>query len=412
LAPLLAARGSQLGELVVGGYDALRAAELGPFAEALGRLVGLEVLELDLRLLDTDAAPAAAVPLAAAVRRLAPRLQRLELRLNFEAQGWLAVLAAVGACGQLRKLRFASADPRHAGRAMGGLAGLTALQALDLSGHALDAAGCALLGQALSTMTALAELSLDCPAEGAHALESGLRALTGLATLDVLENKVAAADEPGQLRDLLDALDASSMRSLRVVGVELDELSCVSMGRLVNLRALTLDECEIDDDDDMLADMLADALRGMTGLQRLDLRIEFDEDDLEPLALAIAQLTTLERMRLSLRTGPSGAAALAAALADLTRLVELDISGNKLEPEGAMTLARAMPLARLAGLVELDVADNRMGSAGTVAAITPALLQLAKLERINLGGNKVGNAVAKALAGIRPDVKLLGVLQH
>ena len=100
------------------------------------------------------------------------------------------------------------------------------------------------------------------------------------------------------------------------------------------------------------------------------------------------------------RIGDAGAVAIAKALPQLPRLTKLDVRCNYIGDEGGCALAAALPHVQ-PGFEELYMQENRLGD-GT-AATREVLPGSRWLKELRLGGNRIGNAGAKALALSAPN---------
>jgi hypothetical protein len=401
---VLAARGAGLRHVELRADGDLGGVGVERVAEALGGLPRLERLELRLALCDAHAAC-----VAAALLRLAPRLRELTLHASFEDAGWRCVLAAVGQCRTLRRLCFEPLEDRSsaAQHAMGCLAGLASLAALDVVSHDMDYAGYAALAEALPTMRSLTQLSIQCPgAASVRALQPALRALTRLATLSVLTHpEDDDAGDAGDVGVLLDAVHAPSLRTLCLESLYVDD-SLASLGRLVELRVFTMLSCSVDA---ARVPALASALRGMTRLVELGLSdAEIDAAGAAALAPALAQMTSVQTLDLSHnKLGAAGAAALAAALPQMVSLRNLNVAANETGPVGAALVATALSLTHMAPR-ELKLSSNAVGH--DADALCHALARMTSLETLNISNNNLGPKGAAALAHALTRLSALNVL--
>lgn len=128
----------------------------------------------------------------------------------------------------------------------------------------------------------------------------------------------------------------------------------------------------------------------------------------ETLAAYIKALPQLQELDLSgCNLGSAGsAAALVPALTTLTDLNSLSLKYIGLGEDGAKALAPA--LSSLAGgLVNLNLFRNNLGVDGA-AALASALKKMTRLETLNLGDNRIGNDGFEVLL---PALRNLGALQ-
>jgi hypothetical protein len=135
------------------------------------------------------------------------------------------------------------------------------------------------------------------------------------------------------------------------------------------------------------------ASRHVANLTTLNLTGDrIDAEGAERLAASkhLARLTTLDLS--NNRIGTEGARALAASQ-HLDRLAELNLSRNGLDADGAKALAEA---PRLAGLTRLVLKGNAIGVTGARALAASPLL--ARLTVLDLSNNRIGNAGARVLA--------------
>jgi hypothetical protein len=96
------------------------------------------------------------------------------------------------------------------------------------------------------------------------------------------------------------------------------------------------------------------------------------------------------------------AAVLAAGAAPKLRL--LNLGGNSIGDAGARALAAALPIAT--ALESLDLSSNAIGSGGA-CALAQALPRAGRLAVLNLQSNAIGDEGTRALAGALPGLALL-----
>jgi hypothetical protein len=107
-------------------------------------------------------------------------------------------------------------------------------------------------------------------------------------------------------------------------------------------------------------------------------------------------ITTLDLSSCAM-TGPHAEWLAGGVLAQCRALVHLDLSGNRIGPEGAESLAGV--LGQCAALAHLDLCHNDIGEAGA-ESLAGVLGQCAALAHLSLWDNGIGADGAESLAGV------------
>jgi Ran GTPase-activating protein (RanGAP) involved in mRNA processing and transport len=318
----------------------------------------------------------------------APYLRRLELSLTVaaHAQDTANATALVAQLPQLRDLTLSGFefDCLRASALSDALQKPRELRVLKLVFAGLDAEA----AEALAGIGALARLDVICVARnalgdaGCHALSAALGRLRRLRQIDVSGCSIG---ERGA-----DALAAAVAQHPRLTALRLDENPDMTMAGVdavlsaactAPLRVLNVSDT------------------GMTG---------------HGLATLVAHWPKLEELNVSNNDiGPQGAAALLQVAGNSGQMLRhLNISGVRLEVEGAAALAEALP--RLPCLEELEMRGNRVRDADW-QHIATALIALMRLRVLDVSGNLMGPPGAHALAGViasLPRLELLDVSRN
>jgi Ran GTPase-activating protein (RanGAP) involved in mRNA processing and transport len=358
-------------------------------------------------LLDSPLSRAAAAWLAAMDTQRDLRLDASSRLQDDEAATALAEALA-------RSQGLTSLSLAHTGITDAGVAALAAAMAphrsltrLSVSENgAVGSAGIAALGGVLESNTSkLKALCLDVrresiTGEGCKALKAGLAANSTLQTLDLTGNglgNVGVGDLEPALRNntVLQQLRLD-MNGLGPAGGQTMRSLLQGHSRLIRLQlAGNSLGCQG-------AKALADALVTNTTLQFLDL----NENDLRDEgaqgiadALKRGKNQTLRWLSLACNNvGQLGATALLSCQA----LLSLDLYGNLIGDEGAMTMAPA--LATHPKLQRLDVRVNSIDVAGAEALQT-ALAINRTLKKLLISGNIIPHSVLQHLAATEPRMK-------
>ena len=199
---------------------------------------------------------------------------------------------------------------------------------------------------------------------------------------------------------LVDALSGPTIESLDISNnhttVETARL-LASSPKLANLRVLSLQEREIDDDGLLL---LADSTT-LRKLEVLDLkRCDVSASAFQRLVSSEAMSTLRDLDLYSCGVGGDAARILSSASCKFT-LERLGLTGCSIDDQGAAMLAASK---HAESLVRLDLYENEVGDAGA-----EAIAKHMALEKLYLSGNNVGDRGVTAIANA-PNMKNLRVL--
>ncbi|CAE7248501.1 Nlrc5 [Symbiodinium natans] len=136
---------------------------------------------------------------------------------------------------------------------------------------------------------------------------------------------------------------------------------------------------------------------------------ELGPEGIDVLSAALPRCQGLRHLDVSWNSlGPSGGEAIAQALPSMS-LLQLDLSSNQLEAEGAKALAEALTMPE-ATITALDLSWNAIGEEGGIA-IARMLPLNRRLRRLNLAINEMkaasGRAFCDALARGHPSLEEL-----
>ncbi len=287
------------------------------------------------------------------------------------------------------------------------IASLTTVRTLNLSGNPLGLSG--LLGRGpidggmahLAGLTALQSLDLSATSIGDEGM-AHLAGLTGLEKLNLSNNRIFASGAAHLAR-------LARLQRLDLAGNTLRAAGAAHLASLTALQFLDLAHNQIGDDG-------VAHLANLTKLTYLDLSEKDDPFELWAHYIhagGAAHLSGLTALTyLSLAHHDIGAVG-ATHLAGLTELTNLDLSGNELGDVGAKHLAGLIALthlnlssneigaigtAHLAGLTaltDLDLSGNKLGAVGATH-----LASLTALTRLNLSGNEIGTVGTAHLAAL------------
>eukprot|EP00026_Physarum_polycephalum_P010045 Phypoly_transcript_10193.p1 GENE.Phypoly_transcript_10193~~Phypoly_transcript_10193.p1 ORF type:complete len:368 (+),score=28.55 Phypoly_transcript_10193:15-1118(+) len=136
-------------------------------------------------------------------------------------------------------------------------------------------------------------------------------------------------------------------------------------------------------------------LISQNNISRLELRLNYAGDFFVPMiAKALAKKKLIQYLSLAVNTiGPKGCKSLENLLR-VSPLTHLDLMGNNLQPEGAMTLAQGLKLNKT--LTHLDLKDTGIGPKG-IESIAAAISHL-PLTYLDLSYNRIADSGTKAIS--------------
>ena len=342
---------------------------------------------------------------------------------------------------------------------------VSGLKSLELSLNQLGSDGASALAKELSRLTSLTNLGLaynDIEFEGAKKIAAGLTALLDLRSLSLQGNCIGADGwkevtiglsklenlsslngwnlyeslHSGGVTELLlggqelaaavSCLFHHSVESLTVLDVSSNELGLgrrgqahadkaavqvlEDIGSLHNLSTLSLANNSLGQQG---GTVLGNVLERLVRLESLDLsRCNLGSKGASSVAQGLCRITGLQRLMLAGNGICKGANDVCAVFSSLLELNELDISNNKLGPEGGATLASSLKF--LSAIVRLDVSNNLLGADGE-SMLAKQLGSFARLAELNLRGNTLGPigscAVLDCLAAASATVPFLHLVK-
>jgi Ran GTPase-activating protein (RanGAP) involved in mRNA processing and transport len=224
-----------------------------------------------------------------------------------------------------------------------------------------------------------------------------------------VEAAISAAIKPGFLRlDLAKRTDRA-MACAYGPGVPWDKadnmLACVCARRRPpppspeTVRRLLQTEKRFTNSSDVskVADLYATFFGKVTNVGELKFEgLEWGDADVVELCEVLPRFAVLRTLDLSInKIGPEGASALGEALKVNAVLTTLRLDVNKIGAEGAIAIAEALKVNAV--LTSLDLVGNNIGGDGA-KAIAKALKVNAVMTTLDLGGNNIGVEGAKAIA--------------
>ncbi|KAM8893014.1 protein NLRC5 isoform 3-T3 [Spinachia spinachia] len=254
---------------------------------------------------------------------------------------------------------------------------LPRLRSLNLSHCEWSASGGLQLIQTLGECVSLEGLCLDClqlNEESRMALAQALRKINSIRSLKL--NKIATAMGPSQTNGVLDLLAAmeglNRMQDIELNGWMMGDRGIEELTRhfpvWMELRRISLSKNLISD---LLGEMLLEALKSCTHLEELHLP--------------------------SNSLGDVTAARMALVLASLTNISVLDISENRIGHEGSVSLSKAIMCMK--NLTKIDLTSVGTSKLCPVAA---SLAHCPLLQDVRLGWNNCGDKVALELVRVMP----------
>lgn len=358
-----------------GGPDQTTTAGLAALATALRTLGELTALSLARNPLGSPGW-AALAPAAAALPLLTLDLEACKLFDPFALYG--GAEAGAGAFSQLQRLSLSGNRIRNLALQLGKR--LPRLTHLHVTGMPLSAEAEERLMHALVANEALRLQALelgDCRGSAAatDALCRGLERWTGLHSLSLTWHPAATAALPQLLPQCaalpcLQALELRHVRFKTVADVPPEFAQCTGLTRL------KISELGCNHD---AAHAFVQALGGLGALRSVEItwnREAFGAGSAAALAHGVCQLTRLTRLKLRCALGAAGA----------KQLVE--------------------GLACMHGMRDLSLSDTGIGAAAMVS-LAPVLGALGVLSRLDLGGNRIRNDGAAALAAVLPRMHAL-----
>ena len=157
------------------------------------------------------------------------------------------------------------------------------------------------------------------------------------------------------------------------------------------------------------ANALSTDIPPLSSLETLDLAGNgIGDEGAISLSQELPSLTSLQMLNLSRNIiGVEGAISLSQTLFSLSLLQTLNLEDNRIEIEGAVALSRALP--HLSSFHTLNLAGNDIGDEGAVA-LSQALPLLSSFHTLNLANNGMGIEGAVALSGALPSLSSLHTL--
>lgn len=271
------------------------------------------------------------------------------------------------------------------------LASARHLEVLDMHSNLIDCSGFQELSPYIIALRSVKSLNLSCnklASFGATALGALVATWGCVEDLDVSGNGIAAAG----VATLLEGLARKSLATVQALDLSFNDFRkrdwsdvgvAVALSRFRNLQVLDVGFNEVHTAG---CAALSATLRRLPMLRQLGLyRAGIGESAARLLVSGVSRLSWLEALDLRHNRVRHAGAALVAALPAPARLQRLRLCGNRLGDDAAAQLLEALP-QRAIGLEMLGLSRNRMGSRAS-AALAAALPALPRMHEVRLDDN-------------------------